>query len=162
MKTINLNKTFAAALAAIILASLVFGSLLTRMYFPQIGQIKGAGPEDPLEAWSESSVIIWQYNTTFYASRNMSTLMVMELRSNASAVINNAFGNMTAVPPQQLVVLKGNFTLDSPLIVGSYTYVDAVQAVLIMGGAITANTVQFSSGATMSEWHGGLFIGNGL
>jgi len=95
MKTINLNKTFAVVLAAIILVSLAFGAVLTRMYFPQVGTIKGAGPEDPLEAWSESSVIIWQYNSTFYAARNMSTNMVMDLVSNLTRLEENALGNMT-------------------------------------------------------------------
>ena len=95
MKTINLNKTFAVVLAAIILVSLAFGAVLTRMYFPQVGTIKGAGPEDPLEAWSESSVIVWQYNSTFYASRNMSTNMVMDLVSNLTRLEENALGNMT-------------------------------------------------------------------
>ena len=95
MKTINMNKTFAVVLAAIILVSLAFGAVLTRMYFPQVGTIKGAGPEDPLEAWSESSVIIWQYNSTFYASRNMSTNMVMDLLANLTNVEKYALGNIT-------------------------------------------------------------------
>jgi hypothetical protein len=81
--------------------------------------------------------------------------------TNARAVINNAFGNITAFPPQKLIVLKGNFTLDGALVVGSYTYIDATQAVLIMGVGVSSDTVQFVSGATMSEWHGGLIVGNG-
>jgi hypothetical protein len=55
----------------------------------------GSQPEDPLEAWSESSVIIWQYNSTFYAARNMSTNMVIDLVSNLTRLEQNALGNMT-------------------------------------------------------------------
>ena len=54
------------------------------------------GLEDPLEAWSETDVIVWQYNSTFYASRNMSTLMVIELLANDTEVINNQINNLTA------------------------------------------------------------------
>ena len=51
--------------------------------------------DDPLEAWSESELIIWQYNTTHYACRNMSTLAVHELADNLTRVEENALGNMT-------------------------------------------------------------------
>jgi hypothetical protein len=247
MKTVNLDKKFAAAIIALILISTAIGALMVQQYFPQIGSIKAEGMEDPLEAWSEASYIIWQYNSTFYACRNMSTWEVEPLDSNktyveqmaignltgssgtvylkevthnysvtvpanvsviesvggvarrfiniansrgspytisvdsgyylgqdsllnyisswsstnARILINNVFGSITAAPPQKIVVLKGNFTLDGALTVGSYTYVDATQAVLIMGVGVSSDTVQFASGATMSEWHGGLIVGNG-
>ena len=95
MKTVNLNKKFAATIAAIILASITLGAVLVQQYFPQIGSIKATGPEDPLEAWSEASYIIWQYNTTFYASRNMSTLIAEELSTNKTYVEQMAIGNLT-------------------------------------------------------------------
>jgi hypothetical protein len=96
MKTIGLTKKFVATIVALILASTALGSLLTRMYFPQTGTIIVAGPEDPLEAWSEASYILWQYNSTFYACRNMSTLMVMCLLNNQTLVEQYALGNMTS------------------------------------------------------------------
>jgi len=64
------------ALAGILLAVLLCSALLTSLYEIQnLGRIK-AGLEDPLEAWSEASYIIWKCNSTHYAARNMSTNMV--------------------------------------------------------------------------------------
>ena len=109
MKTINLDKTFAAAIVALILISTAIGALLVQQYFPQIGTIKAEGPEDPLEAWSEASYVIWQYNSTHYACRNMSTNMVESLSTNASAVINNAVGNLS-VTGGTLFIKNGNYS----------------------------------------------------
>jgi hypothetical protein len=94
MKTVNLDRKFAAAIVALILISTAIGALLVQQYFPQIGSIKAEGMEDPLEAWSEASYIIWQYNTTFYASRNMSTWDT-ELDSNKTYIEQMAIGNLT-------------------------------------------------------------------
>ena len=111
--------------------------------------------------FSEASYVVGQYNSTFYYAKNGTTGNYDLLGTNARILINNVFGSITAAPPQKIVVLKGNFTLDGALVVGSYTYVDATQAVLIMGVGVSSDTVQFASGATMSEWHGGLIVGNG-
>ena len=54
------------------------------------GYIKGQGPEDPLEAWSEASYIVWKYNSTHYTARNMSTLLVEWIETNATTVVQNA------------------------------------------------------------------------
>jgi hypothetical protein len=94
MKTVNLDRKFAAAIVALILISTAIGALLVQQYFPQIGSIKAEGMEDPLEAWSEASYIIWKYNTTFYASRNMSTWDT-ELDSNKTYIQQMAIGNLT-------------------------------------------------------------------
>jgi len=94
MKTVNLDRKFAAAIVALILISTAIGALLVQQYFPQIGSIKAEGMEDPLEAWSEASYIVWQYNTTFYASRNMSTWDT-ELDSNKTYIEQMAIGNLT-------------------------------------------------------------------
>jgi hypothetical protein len=72
--------------------------------------------EDPLEAWSESSVIIWQYNSTFYASRNMSTLMVMELGNNASKVFLFAIGNLSATA-RSIYAKAGTYLIDTEITV---------------------------------------------
>jgi hypothetical protein len=95
MKTVNLDRKFAAAIVALILISTAIGALLVQQYFPQIGTIKAEGMEDPLEAWSEASYIIWQYNSTFYACRNMSTWEVEPLDSNKTYVQQMAIGNLT-------------------------------------------------------------------
>jgi len=94
MKTVNLDRKFMATIVALILISTAIGALLVQQYFPQIGSIKAEGMEDPLEAWSEASYIVWQYNTTFYASRNMSTLDT-ELASNKTYIQQMAIGNLT-------------------------------------------------------------------
>jgi hypothetical protein len=94
MKTVNLDKKFAATIVALILISTAIGALMVQQYFPQIGSIKAEGMEDPLEGWSEASYIIWKYNTTFYASRNMSTWDT-ELDSNKTYIQQMARDNLT-------------------------------------------------------------------
>jgi len=99
MKTIKLDRKFAVLIAVLVLDCILVGAFLNLMlYFPQTGSIKAEGMEDPLEAWSEASYIIWQYNSTFYACRNMSTLLVESdwLGTNASTIINAVYGNMTS------------------------------------------------------------------
>lgn len=98
--------------------------------------------------------------TTYYCMQNGTTGKLDLYSTNASYVINSAFGNITASPPQKRIVLKGSFTLDSSLVMGSYTYVDALQATITMAGGTMADTVQISSGATMSEWNGGTITGS--
>lgn len=73
----------------LLLIGLVSGAMIQS--YNQTAYVTTSGqPEDPLEAWSESDVIVWQYNSTFYASRNMSTNMVMTLSSNWTAVMQVA------------------------------------------------------------------------
>lgn len=86
----------------ILSVGLVAGSMIQSFW--QTAFVKTSGDlEDPLEAWSEAEVIIWQYNSTFYASRNMSTLMVIDLASNDTAVLDNALGNVTILGGQVFV-----------------------------------------------------------
>lgn len=94
MKKVEYGKKFAVCIAVLMLASATLGSILTRTYFPQTGTI-GATLEDPLEAWSEASYIVWKYNSTFYACRNMSTNMA-EINSNKTYLEQQAIGNLTA------------------------------------------------------------------
>jgi hypothetical protein len=97
MKTVKLDKKFVAIGVALALACILVGALLNiTLNFPQIGSIKAVGPEDPLEAWSEASYIVWQWNSTFYACRNMSTRVVEPLDSNKTYVQAMAIGNLTA------------------------------------------------------------------
>ena len=120
MKTVNLDRKFAAAIVALILISTAIGALLVQQYFPQIGTIKAEGPEDPLEAWSEASYIIWQYNSTHYACRNMSTNMVESLSTNASATLNFATGNGT-YSNITVLVKAGTYLLQNDTILGNNT-----------------------------------------
>jgi hypothetical protein len=121
MKTVNLNKKFAATIAVLVLACIALGALFSiTLYFPQLGSIKAEGPEDPLEAWSEASYVIWQYNSTYYACRNMSTLMVESLSSNKTYVEQQAIGNLTA--DGGTIYLK-QVTLDTALTYGATTLI---------------------------------------
>ena len=147
-----------------LIVAVLVSILCATTYYVGVSSVSYPGTTS--EVWvnppfSEASYVVGQYNSTYYYAKNGMTGKYDFLSSNARAVINNVFGNITAVPPQKIVVLIGNFTLDGALVVGSYTYVDATQAVLIMGVGVSSDTVQFASGATMSEWHGGLIVGNG-
>jgi hypothetical protein len=92
------TKRIKTTTTTLLLASTILFALAT-MYaifeFQNIARIKAEGPEDPLEAWSEASYVIWQYNSTFYACRNMSTLLVETLNSNKTYVEQQAIGNLT-------------------------------------------------------------------
>jgi hypothetical protein len=94
-KTIELNRKFAMGMVLIVLVSITLGAVLVQLRFPQIGKISGQ-LEDPHEAWSEASYVIWQYNSTpYYACRNMSTLIVDTLDTNKTYVEEMAIGNLT-------------------------------------------------------------------
>lgn len=144
-------------LTAIILN--VAWSIVFQQYFEK-AKIKNQGPENPMEALSEASVLIWQYNSTpFYAWRNMSTNKVMELSNDASAVINNAFGNLTSDRTwQETVYLKGNFTMDSPGSPSSYTriVIDGRITLTYSGASVTALNL---TGVHNVDIEGGYFDG---
>jgi len=55
-----------------------------------------AGPEDPLEAWSEYGYIIWKYNSTMYGAINMSTNMVDGRNTNKTRLELVTMNNLTA------------------------------------------------------------------
>lgn len=159
MKTIRLDKKFVLAIVTLILISTAIGALLVQQYFPQIGSIKAEGMEDPLEAWSEASYIIWQYNTTFYASRNMSTLDT-ELGSNATWIIQQVLNNSTG-PPIQTIVFKGNFTLTvAPLMVYNYTRLDLTQATFTLAAGVSADMFETCNPCTEITFEGGTLNGH--
>jgi hypothetical protein len=106
MKTVKIDRKFVAAIIAIILVGTVVCTHLTTLYFPQTVTIKATGPEDPLEAWSESTMIMWQYNSTHYASRNMSTLMVEVFLTNVTHVEELSIGNITLLTNGGTLFLK--------------------------------------------------------
>jgi len=83
--------------AAILLNILLAGAILSVVYqFHMIGSVTEGGLEDPLEAWSESSYIVWQYNSTFYACRNMSTLIVEAISNDDDDILQYAINETTA------------------------------------------------------------------
>jgi len=88
----KLNKIRIALLIGC-LFGLALAQITTTLFHTEIAFIKCTGPEDPLEAWSESSYIVWKYNSTHTAMRNMSTLICEGISTNASQIINWAIGN---------------------------------------------------------------------
>jgi parallel beta-helix repeat protein len=85
--------------------------------------------------------------------------------TNASAVINNAIRNLTSGRTwNERVVMKGYFTLDSPIYLWSYTTLDLTEAYL--KAADRANTTLIvsynltSPGNTNIEIYGGVLDGN--
>jgi len=108
-----LNKARIALLIAF-LVGFVVSQITTTLFHTETAYIKGTGPEDPLEAWSESAYIVWQYNSTFYAGRNMSTLMVSWLLSNKTLVIENAMGELSSGGTVFLKEIQMNISLTVP------------------------------------------------
>ena len=94
-------------------AILLTSTLIVSYRFQMIGNIT-AGPEDPLEAWSELSYIVWKYNSTHYAVRNMSTLLVDFLGTNATAIITSAIDN---AENKSIFLKDGYYDLDSSIII---------------------------------------------
>jgi len=148
MKTVNLDRKFAAAIVALILISTAIGALVVQQYFPQIGSIKAEGMEDPLEAWSEASYIIWQYNTTFYASRNMS-IWDTELSTNASKVIDFADKNMTG---GTIFFRHATYSLDTPIYPSDYNRFIGEDDNTILSQT-TANSAVFHLSAGINNVH---------
>jgi len=79
----------------ILLVGAAIGVASYRLFFEQRAYIGIAGPEDPLEAWSEADYVIWAYNSTFYGSRNMSTLLPLMLDDNLTYTCEMTDGNLT-------------------------------------------------------------------
>jgi hypothetical protein len=151
MKTIKLDKKFAVLISALILVSAVLGSTLTQMYFPQIGTLH-AGPEDPLEAWSEASYVTWQYNSTYYACRNMSTNIVDYFGASDDAAIQWGIDRCTSH--------GGSVYVKAPTYTGTYsasvTLKDNVTLILDKGAR--GITVSIDSGAdgTLVDYENGI------
>jgi len=129
-----------------LLLGLVSGALIQSYW--QTANVKISGqPEDPLEAWSEVDVIVWQYNSTFYASRNMSTLMVIELLSNATEVLTNVIGNVSATQGS-IFVRNGTYT-------ASVTLKTNVWLTLDKGASGITVTINAGATATLEDRNAG-------
>jgi hypothetical protein len=83
------------SMVLVLLVGAVCGGLTT--HFWEMATVAHA-PEDPLEEWSEASLIIWRYNSTpFYMCRNMSTNTMQDYSTNLTQVEVNANGNVTVL-----------------------------------------------------------------
>jgi len=135
-----------------LLASLILlaSALSYTVYqFHMIGEIIKAGPEDPLEAWSEGSYIVWQYNSTFYACRNMSTLIVEEISDNDTDILQYAINETTS--PGGTVYVK------APTYTGTYnaavTLKNNVTLIIQSGAAGITVTIDTGATATLMDYH---------
>jgi len=150
MKTIQLSKKFAVLISALILTSAALGSMLTQMYFPQLGKIAGR-LEDPLEAWSEASYITWQYNSTYYACRNMSTNMVDYFGASDDAAIQWGIDRCTSH--------GGSVYVKAPTYTGTYsasvTLKDNVTLILDKGATTITVTIDSGADATLVDYENG-------
>lgn len=73
---------------------------------------------------------------TYYYSVNCTSGLLMERSTNASAVINNAIGNLTAGRTwQETIVLKGNLGVVHEVVVANYTKLIGVGAKLTSSGS---------------------------
>ncbi|MCJ7767804.1 hypothetical protein MUP79_05400 [Candidatus Bathyarchaeota archaeon] len=74
--------------------------------------------------WVQPYSFLIDYNASsgLYRSWHGANSTLASQSSNASAVINNAFGNLTSGRTwQETVFLKGNFSIDSPLLIRNFT-----------------------------------------
>lgn len=98
----------------------IVGSYAWVLLLDQGSQVEGA------------SYIIYT-DATYYYMKNGTTGRIDYSSTNASQVINNALGNLTSGRSYtQTVIMKGNFSVDSPLLLKNYTK-------LIIDGKLTAS-----------------------
>lgn len=98
-----------------------------------------------------------------YFMRNGSTGRIDFSSSNASAVINNALGNLTAGRTwQETVLLKGNFTLTNTILVGNHTHLIVDGTVTLAGGANCDMIANMSPDTVDNDVtiEGGIWLGN--
>lgn len=128
---------------------LATASLISYVIIQNTAFVKSTGPEDPLEAWSEVSYMVWQYNSTFYAVRNMSTLMGEYFGNSDDEAIQYAV-NETSTP-------GGTVYVKSPTYTGTYnaavTLKDNVTLILEEGAAGIAVTIDSGATATLLDYH---------
>jgi len=138
--------TIALLLASIIL--LATASLYAYYQFEMIGKIK-AELEDPLEAWSEASYITWQYNSTFYATRNMSTLLGEYFGTDDDAAIQWGIDKSTT--------FGGTVYVKAPSYTGTYnaavTLKNKVTLILESGATGISVTIDSGATATLLDYH---------
>jgi len=159
---LKLNKARIALLIAFLLG-LAVAQISTTLFHTETAYIKGTGPEDPLEAWSEASYIVWKYNSTHTAARNMSTLLVDWFDTNPVYVINNvtSSGLTSGRTWYETVCVKGSFTIDSQItIVSDYTCLDATQAYIKLVDSASSITMLYAEHLNHIKIEGGIFDGN--
>jgi parallel beta-helix repeat protein len=126
----------------------------------------GTASEDLVQPpFNEASYIVGIYNSTHYYAQNGTTGSYDYLSSNASYVVNSAIGSLTNGRTwNERIVMKGYFTLYSPIYLRSYTTLDLTEAYLKV--ANHANTTLITSynmtfpGNRNIEIYGGVLDGN--
>jgi len=146
----KLNKIRIALLIGC-LFGLAIAQITTTFFHFETAWIKGTGPEDPLEAWSEDSYIVWQYNSTFYACRNMSTLMVEAFSDNDTETLQYAINETTT--------WGGTVTVKAATYTGTYaaivTLKDNVTLILQKGALNITVTIDSGADATLIDEENG-------
>lgn len=141
----NKNKMRLSASALLLASIMLFASATIYSFyqFEMIGKIKSQlEEEDPLEAWSELSYIIWQYNSTFYGTRNMSTLAMEYFGTNDDTAIQTGIDACTTY--------GGTVYVKAPTYTGTYNAVVTLKdkVTLIIEQGALGITVTIDSGAT--------------
>jgi len=91
--------------------------------------------------YSEASWIVFQ-DGSYTCMQSATTGTVTARSTNASQIINWALGNLTSGRTwQEAVLLKGNFTIDSPILVDDYTYLK-LQGKVTLADASNCNMLQ--------------------
>lgn len=117
----NSKKVRTFSIAFLLASIILFASaaVYTSYMFLNLGKISGS-LEDPLEAWSEASYIIWPVNSTHYASRNMSTNLVEWVISNLTEVWENS---RDALPNGGRIHFKaGTYSYATTLVVNGHNF----------------------------------------
>jgi len=146
----KLNKIRIAVLIGC-LFGLAIAQITTTFFHFETAWIKGTGPEDPLEAWSEDSYIFWQYNSTFYGCRNMSTLLVEAFSDNDTDILQYAINETTT--------WGGTVTVKAATYTGTYaaivTLKDNVTLILQKGALNITVTIDSGADATLIDEENG-------
>lgn len=145
---LKINVIWTAIIIGMVLANLAY----TVYIFPSTVYVQESLPiaEDPLEAWSEASYVVWEYNSTHFACRNMSTNMVEYLGTSDDNAIQWGIDNSTAKNGGTVYVKASMFN-------GTYnaavTLKDKVRLVLSNGAAGITVTIDSGATATLEDFH---------
>jgi hypothetical protein len=101
--------------------------------------------------------IVWCYNSTHYAARNMTSSLIECISTNASAVINNAIGNLSYPYAGGGIVhiMAGLYSLTSPINVRGYLTLEgdgSESTVLRVAPGSNCNAIQFTGSKTQNEF----------
>jgi len=146
-KFLKLNVIWTAILIGIAVANLTY----TIYVFPSSVQVLEQKEvlEDPLESWSEANYIVWQYNSTHYACRNMSTNLAEYFGTSDDNAIQWGIDNSTTY--------GGTVFVRPAMYTGTYnaavTLKDKVRLVVDHGAAGITVTIDSGATATLEDFH---------